>query len=167
MFLKRKPIRLKNYNYSLPSYYYITVCTQKHRCFFTEYKSLKNIVKKEWELIPKQFTNTKLDEFVVMPNHLHGIIIIKPNHRATARVAPTLGNIIGSFKSRSTNKWLKYIEKHKINTIGKIWQRNYYEHIIRNKTSLKIIKQYIQENPLKWKHDKLNPHHIRRGDPCG
>jgi len=78
--------------------------------------------------------------------------------RATARVAPTLGNVIGSFKSRCTNEWLKYIEQNNIDEIGKFWQRNYYERIIRNEKELNKIRNYIINNSLRWYDDPENPY---------
>ena len=88
-----------------------------------------------------------LDEYVIMPDHIHFLIFIK-NERATARVAPTLGRIIGAYKSLVTNEWRKICnERNKIS--GKIWQRNYYEHIIRSEKDFEEIKEYIFYNPEK------------------
>ena len=124
-----------------------------------------SIVEVTWKEIPKHFTNTILDDFIVMPNHIHGILLIKetPDCRGTACRAPTvegfgkpvrgsLPTIIRSFKSAST---------HRINKLDKrkgisIWQRNYYEHIIRNEDSMNRIRRYIQENPIKWPIDPEN-----------
>lgn len=80
--------------------------------------------------------------------------------RATARVAPTLGHIIGSFKSKSVKDYLYYIRQNNIHEIGKLWQRNYYERIIRNEHELHKIRHYIQNNPEKWELDKENPKNI-------
>ena len=115
------------------------------------------IIERNWIEIPTHYPNARIDEYVIMPNHLHGILIICQNQgnnsfkeRATARVAPTLGSIIGSFKSRCVVENLNFIKKNELNEIGKIWQRNYYEHVIRNDKELGEIRKYIRENPGKW-----------------
>jgi len=95
-----------------------------------------------------------------MPNHLHGILIVN-NHnnvssRAEASAAPTLSEIIRSFKSKSTLKYVKYINQKKINISGKIWQRSFFDHIIRNKRSLQAIRNYIETNPQNWENDIYN-----------
>ena len=96
-----------------------------------------------------------------MPNHFHGIVRINFENRATARVAPTLGQIIGSFKSKCANDYLKYIRINHLNEIGKLWQRNYFEHVIRNEIELNNIREYIRDNPLRWAFDKDNPLNIQ------
>src|SRR3954452_6521524 len=131
------------------------------------------IANDEWQKLPKRFLNVELDVFVIMPNHMHGIIVLNDNdgvtinNRATARVAPTnkitIGNIVGAYKSVVTNECLKIYKSKLANvgaipcgcpvssragvygksgaevnpapTMGKLWQRNYYEHIIRNEQS--------------------------------
>ena len=108
-------------------------------------------------------------EFIIMPNHLHGIIIVgatlavalskragADNERAGASPAPTIGDIVGSFKSLCVHTWLSYKCKNNINVVGKIWQRNYYEHVIRNEKELERIRQYIINNPLQWEYDREN-----------
>jgi REP element-mobilizing transposase RayT len=124
------------------------------------------IIKHEWICTPNVRPNIALDEYVIMPNHFHGIIIINagnmcrgmachaPTGRQFARpIAHSLSTIIGAFKSAVTRK----INKIR-NTIGTpVWQRNYCEHIIRNKRELSHIKEYIQNNPLQWDNDENNP----------
>jgi REP element-mobilizing transposase RayT len=108
-----------------------------------------------------------------MPNHAHGIIIVgatlavaptlvaTQDNGAGARPAPTIGDIVGMFKSLCVYDWLRYIKENRIDAIGKFWQRNYYEHIIRNEDRLNKIREYIINNPLKWSLDRENP------DRCG
>ncbi len=143
------------------------------------------ILDNQWNKIPSYFRNVILDEYVIMPNHFHGILIIgggqhvtrdlagdvsnisentnvtgssPASGRAPARGAPTtLGSIIGAFKSRCVNENLKYIEENGLNELGKFWQRNYYERIIRNHNELDEIRNYIQENPVNWLMDEENP----------
>ncbi|MFC1563459.1 transposase [candidate division KSB1 bacterium] len=104
--------------------------------------------------IPVHFPNTMLDEYIIMPNHIHLIIHILPNGNIqgaeTAPLRQNLGKIIAYFKYISTKR-----TNELRNTPGlKFWQRNYYEHIIRNDDDLYNIRKYITENPLKWKSDK-------------
>ena len=133
--------------------------------YFEEYQELNQIVVKQWKDIPNRYSNIKLDEFTVMPNHIHGIIFIveatlttaQKIDRAGARPAPTIGDVVGTFKSLCVNDWLIYIKEYNVNTIGRFWQRNYYEHIIRNDNELNEIREYIRNNPLSWDLDKENP----------
>ncbi|MCK4353378.1 transposase [candidate division WOR-3 bacterium] len=171
---QRKSIRLKEYDYSQSGAYFVTICTYNQEMYFEQYPELKAIVLGQWQKLPDRFPNIELDEFVIMPNHIHGIIFIVDTDSnvgaglapalnlsgATARVAPTVGEIIGSYKSICITKWLRYIRQNNINTLGKFWQRNYYEHIIRNKHSLNRIQEYIHYNPLKWELDRENPARI-------
>ena len=121
----------------------------------------------EWNFLPVQFQNLRLDEFIVMPNHIHGIIWINPvgaglalpNHnksnsdRGGPRPALTLGDIICAFKSKTAVNTNRYR-----NSLGApLWHRNYHDHIIRNEGSLNRIRAYIINNPLKWEEDIENP----------
>jgi len=182
----RRSIRLKDYDYSANGAYFVTICANSRQLYFEEYPELKQIVTEQWEDIPNRYSNIKLDEFTVMPNHIHGIIFIvgatlavapdptiaptltveqdiinsdmAANMRAGARPAPTVGDIVGTFKSLSIRDWLRHIKEYNINAVGKFWQRNYYEHIIRNENELYRIREYIQNNPLKWELDQENPY---------
>ena len=165
----RKSIRLKGYNYSENWYYFVTVCCQNREKLFGEIGNgqmiLNEIGKNIKEIFLDYFNNIcfKLDEFMFMPDHIHMIIVIKnqfnnvgaglvpalnDNKRATTRVAPTLGKIIGELKSIITNEYIKNI---KINNWPKfdkrLWQRNYYERIIRNEKEYLRIREYIRNNP--------------------
>ena len=177
---QRKSIRLSEYNYSLPNWYYITICAYERRSLFGNIKNGKMILNKLGKVIEEEWMRTKeirknvdLDYYVIMPNHLHGIIIIEQpiedvgatrrvaqnkEDRAIQRIAPTketlipnsLGSIIGQFKSKVT----KRLREFPGNSELKIWQRNYYEHIIRNELDLQNIRQYINLNPVKWEIDE-------------
>ncbi len=117
-----------------------------------------------------------MDEYVIMPNHLHGIIVINSEngylHERPPKKGypqgvslqgnveygrPDLGTIMGSYKSLCANAWLKVIKSRDINARGKFWQSNYYEHVIRNEEELNRIRNYIADNPLKWESDRENP----------
>jgi len=163
----RRSIRLKEYDYSQNGAYFVTICTHGRLLYFEEYLELKQIVNKQWQEIPNRFNNVELDEFVIMPNHIHGILFIvgatlavapapDKEKRAGARPAPTIGDIIGAFKSLCIHDWLKHIKEHNINAIGKFWQRNYHEHIIRNEAEMNKIREYICNNPLIWDLDQEN-----------
>lgn len=129
------------------------------------------MVRDVWRKIPEHFPNIDIDEFVVMPNHFHGIIVINsdgrgmawhaPTHRQFAKpIAGSLSTIIGSFKSAIT-KQINQIR----NTPGHpVWQRNYYEHIIRSEEKMDRIREYIAKNPMKWTEDENNPSNIIRMD---
>lgn len=169
----RRSIQLKIYDYSQPGAYFITICTNNHQCTFGEVVNGKmilngygKIAQQCWLGIPKHFPNVELDKFVIMPNHIHGIIVIHSdvgaplagvqNNEAGASPAPTVGNIIGAYKSIVVNRCLKIFKENGL-YMRKIWQRNYYEHIIRNEYELNKIREYIVNNPLKWELDIENP----------
>src|SRR4030042_4816166 len=180
----RRSIRLKNYDYSKPGAYFITLCTHRRECILgdivdgnIQLNQFGEIVREEWLRTEQIRPEITMDEFMVMPNHMHGIIMIRndiPNksvgayinapgdrthlhtpwdraHRRTPlrREPKTLGSIIAGFKSVVT---------HRINSLRKIpltpiWQRNYYEHVIRDEDNLNRIRQYIIDNPSKWDED--------------
>jgi REP element-mobilizing transposase RayT len=173
---------LKGFDYSQSGAYFITICTKDRGLYFEKYRGL--IVRQRWEGLPQRFPDLTLDEFVIMPNHIHGILVVGAGRStknvgatlavaqndgagarpgagarrgAGARPAPTIGEIVGIFKSLCIHNWLAYIKEKKIDAVGKFWQRNYYEHVIRNEDELNRIREYIQNNPLKWDLDKENP----------
>ena len=162
----RRSIRLKGYDYSQSGWYFATICTQKREMLFGDVIDGKMILNdagqvadKYWREIPEHYPNTNLDEYVIMPNHIHGIIVIDNTQNVGAKnISPlrsqfrspsqTIGSIIRSFEIAVT-KWFRKNTK-----IYMVWQRNYYEHIIRNENELNRIRKYIIENPLKWQDDK-------------
>ncbi len=176
-------IRLKGYNYSTAGAYFVTVCTKNHRHHFgniidnkIELAEIGKIVNQFWTEIPHHFSNVLLDEYTTMPNHLHGIIFITDKCRgevSSPSMLPrpvtkgretlplqqrmTLGNVIGYFKYQST----KCVNKTCKSSGITIWQRNYYEHIIRNEKELNLIREYIINNPLQWQFDRENPEHVK------
>lgn len=172
---KRKSIRLKGYDYSQTGAYFVTVCAHNHELLFghiAEERMILNdagkFANKCWLEIPEHFPHVTLDKFIVMPNHIHGIIIIDTmNDVGVQNVEPlrkqnkyqqiipkSIGSIIRGFKIGVT-KWFRS------NTnIYNVWQRNYYEHIIRNEDGLNRIREYIINNTIQWQFDRENPHHI-------
>ncbi len=176
---RRRSIRLKQYNYCQAGAYFVTTCTQNRRLLFGEITdgrmSLNQngyIVQSCWEQIPQHFKFVETIDFVVMPNHIHGILFIKdldvvarhavplPQKKCEAFAQPvpgSLATIIRSFKSAVT----KRINLRTDPPDSSVWQRSFYEHIIRNEKELDHIRQYIQENPLKWELDLENPAVLR------
>ena len=167
---RRKSLRLSGYDYSQPGAYFVTICTFRNQNLLGEIHNREmflndagRIVEKTWLEIPEHFLIAGLDSFVVMPNHIHGILVlVEMGSRGTACRAPTerfgkpvpdsLPTIIRSFKSAATRRFNIFR-----NTTGlTLWQRNYYEHIIRSEESLFRIRKYIVENPLCWEEDPEN-----------
>ena len=116
------------------------------------------MVAESWEWLATRYDYVELDQWTIMPNHMHGIIVITGVVKGGSRTAPTekrkpIGRLVGAFKTVSTKRI-----NHLRNTPGvKIWQRNYYEHIIRNDDELNRIREYIVNNPAQWEMDRENP----------
>lgn len=166
----RRSIRLKRYDYSQKGAYFVTVCTRDKECVFGEIidgemrlNGTGDMVRRWWCELKNKFENVELDEHVVMPNHFHGIIIIVG---ADLRVCPSMGKRIGLplhrmvqwFKTMTTNEYIRAIKQSlSVPNNKRLWQRNYYEHIVRNEEDLNEIREYIITNPLKWATDSENP----------
>jgi len=165
----RQSLRINRYNYAQAGAYFITICTFEKLELFGHItdgtmviNDLGQIVGEEWIKTPIIRPNILLDQFIVMPNHVHGIIII--NHeirRGVLQYAPTnklcspsqtIGAIIRGYKSATT----KRINEHRQTPKRYVWQRNYFDHIIRNDRDLNNIQQYIVNNPAKWDNDEYN-----------
>ena len=165
---KRKQLRLKEYDYAQEGAYFVTICTQNRKIHFEENSPLMGIVRTQWVELSEVFPNIYLDEFIIMPDHIHGIIFIERrglihqtlngsknvinqgamNHVPTSKWGlmcnsdVTLGKIIRHFKAKCT-KLIRdqgYIEFQ--------WQRGYYDRVIRNDIDLNKIRQYITDNPI-------------------
>lgn len=157
-FPKRKSIRLKEYDYSTIGYYYATICTYNREESFGYIENncvvlngIGEIVKNTWLGIPNHFSNVKLDDYVIMPNHIHGIIIIVGDgHARPVDKNNNLSVIIGSFKSAVTK------QINRSNNIPFRWQRFFYDHVIRIDKSLDNIREYIISNPVRWNDDENN-----------
>ncbi|MCP4723911.1 MAG: transposase [bacterium] len=160
----RCSIRLKDYDYSQCGAYFITICTDKRKCVLGDVvdnhvELSKNgiIVLECINWLKNQYPYIEIDATIIMPNHIHSIIVIKDS-RGGSRTAPTgkrksLGSLIGAFKTVSTKR-INIIRKSKgVN----FWQRNYYEHVLRNEKELFDIREYILSNPIRWEIDRENP----------
>ena len=176
----RRSIRLKGYDYSQEGLYFITMCVQNRECLFGEIDNDEMIlndagkmVENEWLKLPNRFQNIQLHEYVVMPNHFHAILeivgatlVVAQNETVAQNnigqpqgIAPTgktVGNMIGAFQSIVTVEYIRGVKQNNYKPFdGKLWQRNYWEHIIRNENDYQRIAQYIINNPENWNNDKL------------
>ncbi len=192
----RRSIRLPGYDYSQAGAYFVTICTQNRLCLFGEVadgRMIQNVagqmVETVWQQLPDRFPQILMDAFVVMPNHVHGIIVITGGDnlnpipadgdipksppvggyttvRVPTRGTPTdgcvqtLGEIVGAFKSITTHQYVIGVkQQHWSPFPGKLWLRNYYERIIRDQDGLNAVRQYIANNPLRWTQDSENSIH--------
>jgi REP element-mobilizing transposase RayT len=169
---RRRSIRLKGYDYSQPGAYFVTICAHNREMLFGDIidnamimNEYGEMVEYTWYDLHNHNHNIKLDDFVIMPNHVHGVIIINgigPDAvGAGSKPAPTtmnhkqhgLSEIIRQFKTFSA----RHINKIRQSPGIHVWQRNYYEHIVRDENELNRIRKYIIENPLNWDMDNENP----------
>ena len=161
----RKSNRLKGFDYSRSGYYFVTICALNQEKWFGEIEdgqmipnTCGKIAQSLWEKIPVHFGWVGVDEFTVMPNHIHGIVIVERDvGNATMRslqdrTKMTLPKIIQQYKATVTRDidWFRKDVCFK-------WQKSFYDHVIRNETELFRIREYIQNNPLKWNLDRENP----------
>ena len=168
----RRSIRLLDYDYSEKGAYFVTICTQNRECLFGKIKNgqvglspIGKITRDCWLEVPKHFNNAQLENFVVRPNHLHGIVVLEKRVEYIEPIADketvpykyqhvtpkSIGSIIRSFKATVTQTCRE-------NSLdGLIWQRNYYEHVIRSEEKLNKIRAYIRANPELWETDPENP----------
>ena len=162
---ERKPNRLKNYDYSQSGHYFITICTENRVEWFGKIENgemLLNehgiIAQRIWLEIPQHFGYISLDEFMVMPNHIHGIIVVGNNvgnrHACSLqkRQYQIIPVTVGSYKSAVARN----IRQIKSNIPKFVWQKSFYDHVIRDEISLNRIREYIRNNPLQWDADVEN-----------
>jgi REP element-mobilizing transposase RayT len=155
----RRFLRLAGYDYSLAGAYFVTICTAHRVCSlgsididFFRPSLAGEMVAETWNSLPERFPFVALDAFVVMPNHLHGILLLtdpEPHDRETS--PRQLGNIIRAFKAASTR------QIRETGTVNFAWQRDYFDHIIRTEQDLERIRAYIEANPSRWHEDLENP----------
>ena len=157
---RRKPLRLKNYDYSSNGYYFVTICSHNRRQIFskivgqglapavTELTAYGKVAQKQLLDLENRFQGVNLDKFVIMPNHIHMIVIINKNE-AGASPCPTLSDIICAFKSLTVR------ECHTLSPDAKIFQTSFHDHIIRGEKDYEKIWEYIDTNPMKWQEDCL------------
>ena len=165
----RRSIRLMGYDYSSAGAYFVTICTQKRKRLFGEIVNGEMwlndrgvMVANHWKWLEERYGHVMLDEYIIMPNHLHGIIVITDRHIGIKKISTEqpsdvekrkpLGRLIGVFKTVTTNE----INESMAIIGNKIWQRNFWEHIIRNEHELNLIRAYIRNNPAQWLKDTFN-----------
>jgi len=129
-------------------------------------KDVQMMIRSVWSSLPDRFLSLKLDEFVIMPNHIHAILcinivgadLVSARNKTTPISAPTISRIVQAFKSITTYKYILGVKENSWPLFDKrLWQRNYYDHIIRSEKSLNYIREYIVNNPIRWEFDKENP----------
>jgi len=183
----RRSIRLKGYDYTQAGAYFVTICTWQRECLLGEVingemqlSRYGETVQFNWNILPKRYPNVELDAFIVMPNHVHGIILLDASglegtglerlsadaSKFSGKPAPTPSKLYGL---PEIVRGLKTFSARRINQIrGKsgvaVWQRGYYERIIRDEESLIAIREYIIKNPLCWEKDKLYANHLNKGN---
>ncbi|MPZ75625.1 MAG: transposase [Deltaproteobacteria bacterium] len=177
----RQSIRLKSYDYSQSGAYFVTVVAQDRTCLFGEIvtgeiklNDAGRMVQAVWDELPIHYSGVETDAFVVMPNHIHGVVVLvgagpracpdvgagNPERGQPQGVAPTLSlpDVVHRFKTLTTKRFADGVKQSGwIPFRGRLWQRNYYEHIIRDEKSLDRIRQYILDNPARWEFDRENP----------
>jgi REP element-mobilizing transposase RayT len=169
--LRRRPVRLKGYDYSQPGAYFVTICAHRQSCVFGEVRDGRMrpnengcILCRCCEDLPRHYPHVRIDSFVVMPNHVHGIIVLNETAvGAGLRPAPTesgmafprhaLPEIVRAFKAFSARR----INELRNMSGRRVWQRGYYERVVRNEHELNRIRQYIADNPSRWLEDEYHP----------
>jgi len=182
----RRSIRLTGYDYSQCGYYFITVCTQGRRCLFGGIEKGRMILNdagkmigRWWNELKNKYANIEIDEYVIMPNHCHGIINIvgtvgadlgvchdnildeqikkgEGEHTDSPLQGRPIYKMVQWFKTMTTNEYIRNVKQNHWEPFeGKLWQRNYYEQIVRDEISLRRIREYIINNPYQWQKDKL------------
>jgi REP element-mobilizing transposase RayT len=155
---QRRSIRLRGYDYAQAGAYFVTICTHQREPWLgaiadgvLQPSAAGEIAGAVWAGLTQRFPTIALDQFVVMPNHLHGIILLGQTATSPGQRPPAVGEIVRVFKAAAA--WR--IRQAANAAFG--WQRNYYEHIIRDDDALARIRQYIHDNPARWSEDPENP----------
>jgi len=172
----RRSIRLSGYDYSQAGAYFVTICTQNRQCLFGEIvdgemrlNDAGQMVQSVWAELTQHYAGVDIDGFVVMPNHIHGIVILTsvgvgpgacPVKGQPQGVAPTLSlpDVVHRFKSLTTARYRRGVmQRGWPGFCNRLWKRNYYEHVIRGGDELDRIRRYVEDNPRMWEMDRENP----------
>jgi REP element-mobilizing transposase RayT len=152
----RKRLRLREFDYRQPGMYFVTICSTERRCWFGEVvdgiavlSKMGELVQGAWCRMTERYTGIAVDDFVIMPNHLHGLIGLKTG-------TDPLSSIVGAFKSVS----VQMARDAGLLRGRTLWQRGFHDHVVRDDADLSRIREYIQNNPLKWHLDRENPDRI-------
>lgn len=158
---QRKSPRLQDYDYSQSGAYFVTICTYNKNCYFggitdttMQLSNIGQIANERWAMLSEFYQSVQLDDYVVMPNHLHGILFLLE----TGEKSPELGNIIGGYKSGVSRT-----VRQETHLKSSLWQSRFHDHIIRNEVDLNRIREYIQTNPARWKSDTFYEARSGRG----
>lgn len=152
---ERKLTRLPDFDYSEQNYYYVTICTHQKRHIFWDVDKLNamgRIAEEELLSISDRFDGVKVDKYVIMPNHIHAIIVIGCEITEQSRLFPTLSTVIGLYKSGVSKRI------HTDRPSMQIWQKSFYDRIIRDEHAYIEVWRYIDENPVKWQFDQYWAH---------
>ena len=160
----RRSIRLSGYDYSRAGAYFVTICVRDRAPVLgtvvddrVDHTDCGRAVVDCWRWLAERYSQVQLDEWIVMPNHLHGIVVITEADPGSSGIGPArrkpLGQLIGAFKTVSTER----VNLLRGRAGALLWQRDFYEHIMRNEAELKRIRQYIADNPRQWAMDRENP----------
>ena len=156
---QRKHPRLEHYDYSTAGAYYITICTQNRQCLLShivgrglapaevQYSTYGQIAEEQLFLLEKRYPSLKIDQHVIIPNHIHAILLL--DEAAGASTSPTITDIVCAYKSLTTRQCKK------VQPIEKLFQTSFYEHVIRGREDYNEIAEYIANNPKQWELDKL------------
>jgi len=140
----RRSLRLPSYDYSSKGAYFVTICQQDRQPILKQ-PELSKILEETWNALPQRFSSVTLDLFITMPDHIHFILWLHPNRESH----PALGNVVGAYKSLTARAALKHLRMQGQISAKHFWQRDYYEHVIRNEEDLNLTREYIVNNPLK------------------
>lgn len=159
----RKPLRLKNYDYSAAGYYFVTLCVQNKKHLFKIEKdnvgndlcvvpTRQNLIVHKWLKETENKFNIRFDKYVIMPDHIHLIAIITERH-----IGRSLQDAMRWFKTMTTNEYIREVKNGNLKPFDKkLWQKSYNDHIIRGEQDYLEVWQYIENNPLKYKLNKNN-----------
>ena len=171
----RRSTRLSGYDYRQAGAYFVTICTQNRECLFGDVNDGRvvlsgpgEMIESVWHGLPERYPGVIVDAFVVMPNHIHGVVTLVgagasacPDGSGQPQgVAPTLSlpDVVHRLKSLTTARYRREVRESGWQPFaGRLWQRNYYEHVIRDEDDLDRVRRYIAENPLRWDDDPENP----------
>jgi putative transposase len=157
---RRRSIRLKGFDYSRPGCYFVTICTQHRACLLGDVvdggvrlTAAGGMVQGVWDELSVRYSGVETDSFVVMPNHVHGIVVLTGDPSGMS-----LAEVVHRFKTLTTRQYAAGVRNLGWPAFhGRLWLRNYYEHLIRDRTSLDRIREYIATNPARWAEDPENP----------
>jgi putative transposase len=160
----RRSIRLPGYDYTRPGAYFVTLCIRGRECLLGDVRAGQmhlsecgRIVADCWQWLGERYPYVTLDAWVVMPNHLHGILTFKGvtdgRIEADSAKRKSLGSVIGAYKTVST----RHVNKIRGRSGLPLWQRDFYEHVVRREEDLRRIRAYILDNPRRWSVDQQNP----------